>query len=219
MHSQNDGKSPSSASGPGRAAAPGVNRRTLAAAALLTTALSLLAPSALAHSVPGDADPGRALYVMPGLVMDTGFRGCCLDEREGGFLDIGVEVSAFKFVPSSQPIIFQPGYGGLAQAQIAGIPFNDHPSPKEPGTHARLAVGGEATFGLIGAQAGVMTRLGSPTYGSAVGPFAGVFVSIGIISAGIQIDAPVVSSGDARMPLFVTMPITAKFPIAIEPKR
>lgn len=155
---------------------------------------------------------------MPGLVMDTGWRSCCLDEREGGFLDIGVEVSAFEFVPSSGTILFQPGYGGLVQAQVAGIQLSDHPSPKEPGPHARLAVGGEATFGLIGAQAGVMTRLGSPTYGSAVGPFAGVFVTIGIVSAGIQLEVPVVSSGDARMPVLVTLPVTAKFPIPIEPK-
>ena len=196
-----------------------MNRRTLAAAALSTIALSLLAPSAFAHSVPGDADPARDLYVMPGLVMDTGFRSCCLDEPEGGFIDVGVEVSAFKFVPSSGTIFVQPGYGGLVQAQIAGLSFSAHPSPEEPGTHARFAVGGEATLGPLGVQAGVMTRVGSATYGSAVGPFAGVFMTLGVVSAGIQVDAPVVWSGDRRMPLFVTVPITAKFPIVIEPKR
>jgi hypothetical protein len=193
-----------------------IRKRTFAATLLLTSAV---ASPALAHSVPGDADPGRDLYVMVGPILSPGFRSCCGDEQEGGFADVGVEVSAFKFVPGGGTILFQPGYGALVQAQVGGIPLREHAAPKDPSTHLRLAVGGEGTVGLLGAQAGVMTRIGDGTYGTAVGPFAGLFCTIGVFSAGIQLDLPVVSSGDARMPVLLTLPVTAKWPIVIEGPR
>ncbi len=60
-----------------------------------------------------------------------------------------------------------------------------------------------------------MTRIGSETYGSAVGPFAGAFLSFGLFSIAVQVDAPVVG----RMPVLVTAPITLKWVIPIEVKK
>lgn len=175
-----------------------IRRRTFAATLLLTSAV---ASPALAHGVPGDPDPGRNLYVMVGPLLSPGLRACCGDERDGGF------------------IFTQSGYGGLVQAQVGGIALTDHPSPKDPGTHARLAVGGEGTVGPLGAQAGLMTRIGGETYGTSVGPFAGLFFSLGVFSAGIQVDVPVVSSGDTRMPVLLILPVTAKWPFIIDQGR
>ena len=183
---------------------------------------SAAATPALAHSVPGDPDPGRTLYVLPGLLASTGFRACCAEDRDGGFIDLGIEISAHRFVPASGgTILTQLGYGGLVQAQLGGIPLVDHPSAREVGTSFRLAVGAEGTFGPLGAQAGVMTRMGSETYGTAVGPFGGLFVSLGIFSVGMQVDVPLASAGgEGRMPVLVTMPVTLKwlFPVELGPR-
>jgi len=190
-----------------------IRRRTFAATLLLTTAF---ASPALAESLPVDRDPGRNLYVMVGPLVSPGFRACCGDERDGSFIDVGVEVSAFRFVPASGTIFTQTGYGGLVQAQTGGLALTDHPSPKDPGKHARLAIGGEGTVGPLGAQAGLMTRIDSGPYGTGVGPFAGLFFSVGVFSAAVQVDVPVVSSGDARMPILLIFPVTAKWPIIID---
>lgn len=139
-----------------------IKSRVLAAgvAGVIATASS----PALAHAVPGDADPGRSLYVLPGLLASTGFRASCAEDDGAGFLDIGIEVSAHKLVP--QPggtILTQLGYGGLVQAQVGAIPLADHPSRRELGTSFRFAAGGQATLGPLGAQAGAMTRMFSET--------------------------------------------------------
>ena len=188
--------------------------------ACLGAVLASAATPALAHSVPGDPDPGRTLYVLPGVLASTGYRACCAEDQDGGFLDIGVEVSAHRFVPKSGgSILTQLGYGALVQAQLGGLSLVDHPSAREVGTNLRLAVGAEGTVGMLGAQVGAMTRMGSERYGTAVGPFGGVFVSFGIVSVGIQVDVPLVSSAPgARMPVLVTLPVTWKWVFPVEPK-
>ena len=192
-------------------------RSALGIAAILLT--SLLSRAAFAHPVPGDADPGRDLYVLPGALVSPGIRPCC-STQHNGFIDVGLELSAHRFVPKPGTIFDQLGYGALLQLQVGGIPL-ERPAG-ELGSSLRVAIGAQGTWGLFGAQAGIMTRALSANYASAVGVFGGVFFSIALVSAGVQVDAPVFDVGEGpRMPLLMTFPVTLKWvvPIDMSPRR
>lgn len=195
-------------------------RRQSLAAGVVAAVLTLLGSStAFAHGVPGDPDPGRDVYVLPGVLASPGIRPCCAS-RDNGFLDIGIEVSAHRFVPHSATIFTQLGYGALLQLQVGGIPVDDPEG--EVGTSLRVATGLQGTFGLLGAQAGLMTRAASANYASTIGVFGGVFLALGFASLGVQVDVPVFDvGGGPRMPLLMTFPCTFKwvFPVDVSSQR
>lgn len=150
------------------------------------------------------------MYVLPGALLTGGGRACCMSES--GFVDVGVEVSAHRFVRGSGSTIFtQLGYGGLVQLQVGGIPMAEK-TPSDLGPHLRLGLGGQGTWGLLGLQGGIMTRAGSATYGTTAGVFGGAFVTFGLVSGGLQVDVPIASSTrEPRMPTLAMGMATVKW--------
>ncbi|MBK6534587.1 MAG: hypothetical protein IPF99_35065 [Deltaproteobacteria bacterium] len=108
---------------------------------------------ARAHPVPGDPDPGRHRYLLPGPLVSlvVPLRG----ERGPLTMDVGVELSLHRFVPTNRHIWSQWGYGAFAQAQLGGVLLQSGDTPA-PSLHLRLAAGAQATFGPLGAQAGLV---------------------------------------------------------------
>ncbi len=170
-----------------------------------------------AHGVlPSIPDPDRDIYLLPGVMFSAGAPASTANLE---FFDIGIEVTAHRFIPTKRGnLLTQFGYGALFQLQAGAIPLPDMDSGKRLGTNARLALGAQGTFSLFGLQAGLMTRAGSAHYQSAVGPFVGAFCSFfGLGSFGVQFDITVLGFGDGpRMPLLITMPATLKWVFPIE---
>lgn len=191
---------------------------------VLAFVLVLLASprEARAHYVPGDSDPGRVTYVLPGALVTPGAFSCCLDRDESAFLDIGVEVSVHRFVPNPGGSAFsQLGYGALGQVSVGGLALDDDsPRRATPGPALRVGAGVQGTFGVLGVQTGLVTRAGSATYGTSAGAFGGVFLSLlGLGSVGAEVEVPVVTvDSSGPLPVLITFPCTLKFPFAIEPE-
>lgn len=187
--------------------------RSMCPAAVMLAAWSL-AGEAGAHYVPGDPDPGRAIYLLPGAALSL-----AVPLRDGTapvFMDVGVEVSVHRFVPTRRRMWAQWGYGAFAQAQVGGVLVQPGDSPA-PSPHFRLALGGQATFGLLGAHAGAVARTPSGETAGALGVFAGVFLTLGLVSASFQVEAPFAHPGDgARFPAVFAGVATVKWPVTFD---
>jgi hypothetical protein len=173
-----------------------------------------LAPAtAHAHFVPGDPDSGRTVYLLPGplvslVVPITG-------DRPSILMDVGLEVSVFRFVPTSRRFWSQCGYGAFAQAQVGGVQVQAGDTPA-PSLHLRLALGAEATFGPLGAHAGLLTRVFTGDHAGMLGAFAGVFLTFGITTASFQVELPFAQVGDGiDQPIAFASTVTLKWPFTL----
>lgn len=166
-----------------------------------------------AHPVPGDPDPGRHRYLLPGPLVSlvVPLRG----ERGPLTMDVGVELSLHRFVPTNRHIWSQWGYGAFAQAQLGGVLLQSGDTPA-PSLHLRLAAGAQATFGPLGAQAGLVTRALSADQAGMLGAFVGLFVTFGISTGGFLVEVPVAHlGGGEHLPLLFVGTITLKWPITL----
>lgn len=180
---------------------------------IIAAALSLAPAAAHAHWVPGDADPGRSLYLLPGPLVSLVTplsRG-----RASLLMDVGVELSVHRFVPTSDRLWSQFGYGAFVQAQGGGLVLEpDDATASSP--HLRLAAGAQGNYGPIGALAGLSTRVLSETQAGSVGAFAGLFLSIGIMTATFQVEVPFAHAGDGeRQPAVFSSGLMVKWPITV----
>ncbi len=173
-----------------------------------------LAPAtAHAHYVPGDPEAGRTVYLLPGPLVSlvVPFSG----ERPPILMDVGVEVSVFRFVPTGRRLWSQFGYGALAQVQLGGVQVQAGDTPA-PSLHLRMALGVEGTFGPLGAHAGLLTRMFTGDHAGMLGAFAGVFLTVGVVTASFQMELPFAQVGDGvGQPIAVASAITLKWPIAV----
>lgn len=182
-------------------------------ASTVATALALAPGVAHAHWVPGDSDSGRSLYLLPGPLVSlvapfSGGRGPLL-------MDLGVELSLHRFVPTSGRLWSQFGYGAFVQVQAGGIVLQQE-AVDESSVHLRLAVGAQGSYGPFGAHAGLATRVLSETRAGMVGGFAGLFLSVGIITASFAVELPFAHVGDGgHHPVAFIGAIILKWPVTI----
>lgn len=173
-----------------------------------------LAPGAAhAHFVPGDSEAGRTVYLLPGPLVSlvVPFSG----ERPPILMDVGVEVSVFRFVPTSRRLWNQFGYGALAQVQLGGVQVQAGDTPA-PSLHLRMALGVEGTFGPLGAHAGLLTRMFTGDHAGMLGAFAGVFLTFGITTASFQVELPFAQVGDGiDQPIAFASTVTLKWPFTL----
>ena len=188
---------------------------------VLAVVFCLLAPAvARANCVPFsvDAPKTKVWYVLPGPYVAYGARVNALDnDKEAGFMDYGLEISVHRFLlpaDGSGSIFSLAGYGALMQLSL-GSSLADTRTRDDLGPTGRVALGGQTTFGPLGLELGLQSRFGSPVYASTFGAFFGGFVSLGFMSSGIQVEAPIASlSGEGRLvPWLVTFPFTLKWPL------
>lgn len=165
------------------------------------------------HFVPGDPDSGRTVYLLPGPIVSLAVPFS--SDRPPILMDVGVEVSVFRFVPTHRRLWNQFGYGALAQVQVGGVQVQAGDT-RAPSLHLRVAVGAEGTFGPLGAHAGLLTRVFTGDHAGTVGAFAGVFLSVGLVTASFQVELPFVQVGDGLdQPVAFVSAITLKWPVTL----
>lgn len=174
---------------------------------------ALVPGAAHAHFVPGDPDSGRTVYLLPGPLVSlvVPLRG----DRPPILMDVGVEVSVFRFVPTGRRFWSQCGYGALAQAQLGGVQVQAGETPA-PSLHLRLALGAEGTLGPLGAHAGLLTRMFTGDHAGMLGAFAGVFLTFGFVTASFQMELPFAQVGDGiDQPIAFASTLTLKWPLTL----
>ncbi len=177
-------------------------------ASLLALATLVCPATALAHGGAAaifDASPFYAGHWF----VPVGVAAQVLGSRERAFLDGGLEVSVHHFPATRGRLDSLWGYGGFAQLQVGGVGL-DHDGSR---AHLRWASGGQVTWSVLGCELAVAHRALVPGHADAIDLAAAGFVSIGVLSAGVHVEAPVVHLGDGphQLPAIGGM-FTAKFP-------
>jgi hypothetical protein len=98
------------------------------------------------------------------------------------------------------------GLGAFAQAQVLG------------GDHLRLSGGGQATFGFLGAELGVMHQLASKRHVATAGLHIAPYLAFLYGSVGLRIGIPLTGSGEPGRPrpgTEVGLVLTIKLPFEL----
>ena len=174
---------------------------------LIALAVLLGAAPAAAHGGAAalfDAAPYADHWFLP-----VGLSAQLLASSETTFLDEGLEISVHHFPPASGRTDSLWGFGAYTQLQVGGLDLQH----EERDPHLRWALGGQATWSLLGCQLGMAQRAFVQDHAHAFDVTGAVFVSIGILSAGFHAEAPVIHVGDGtrQVPAFGGM-LTLKYP-------